>query len=296
MIAIFAFLAAMVIGFGIIWRRLPRASEAAVGEPFCIACGTPASQFSAESFSCPQCGRDARELGLAAIKPLAKVDPFWRLVGFSAVLCLLALISAAALLAALRQTSEVSIESTYWGDGTVYQRFSVTADGNWKSNGQFEGELNADLYTLEGKLRTLEVRCPSLHYEVMDDTGRALVGQSGDKFDYSAVLQWMRAAKLDPDTPGVQAEARRAYYQVCQTLKLTPEPLPTPQTTSLMTSGSSSDSMISGSSGYSGSAHAPASVMPASLIAWSLAWLVGTWLILRPRRPQSPSGEGGGAR
>ncbi|HXE53153.1 MAG TPA: hypothetical protein VN541_09065, partial [Tepidisphaeraceae bacterium] len=92
LLASIIFFSALTAAAMLVWRRLPRAAAAAAGEPVCLACRTPARLLAADSFVCPTCGRDVREAGIGLARPRGFLVPFWRLVNFSAGLCLVALI------------------------------------------------------------------------------------------------------------------------------------------------------------------------------------------------------------
>lgn len=135
--AIFAFFLALGAGLVLLWRRLPRASAALVGECFCASCGTPSSQFSADTFVCPTCGSDVRQQGLIARRLRPWADPFRRVIAFSAVLCLVALVSAVALMRARRESFRVSNDSQRWSDGKTVHRLDLTVSGTWDGGGTF---------------------------------------------------------------------------------------------------------------------------------------------------------------
>src|SRR6266480_3946775 len=80
-----------VAGGVLLRRRLGAANETT---PYCGACGTVADAL--ESFTCPACGKDVRELGLL----VGRRDPvrrFWRVVGYT--IALVAVASGATLAA-----------------------------------------------------------------------------------------------------------------------------------------------------------------------------------------------------
>lgn len=282
LLAIFVFFAALLTGMILLWRRLPRASAVAVGEIYCLSCWTPARQFAADNFVCPTCGRDARVLGLAAKRPAAHADPFWRFIWFTAILSFLALISTAVLLNNSREVYGTSTESDYWSDGKANIRLDLTAHGtSGSSDRPFTGELEGDLVSVDGDLITLEIQSPSLRYEVVSDSGSSVVPLSQGAFDEEAILRWMSIAKLNPTDALVRHSARATYEQICHTLKLTPKPA------TFAERGSSNGSM---GGTYSGLQTVAPVLMPVCVIAWSAAWLIGVWLILRlAMRRQSSS-------
>jgi hypothetical protein len=282
LLAIFVFFAVVVAGAMLIWQRLPRGAMGAVGEPLCLACGTRARELLADSFLCPACGRDVRDLGLAAGKRRAFAEPFWRLIAFTIVLCIVALVTTSVVLGTASPVFHVSSESIHSGDGKTFQRMDLALSGKQSgAQGPLEGELDADLLSVGGNLVTLEIHSPSLRYEVLDDTGHALVPLSQGSFDESAILRWMTAAKMDTADPQVRGKARAIYHEICRMLKVTPQALPPLEIGS--TAGASSGS-------YSNSEGPPTYLMPPCLMAWSVAWLAGTWLILRvARRKASPA-------
>ena len=145
----------------------------------------------------------------------------------------------------------------------------------------FTGQLDGDLISASGDLATLEIQCPSLHYDIVNDSGRSLVPPSRGAFDEAAVLQWFTDAKLDPADPRVRRMARQTYDGICRTLKLIPNPSAPFQMDSL------NGFMSGGSSGFP---TPPDALMPSCVIAWSLLWFLGTWLLLRPpvRTTSSP--------
>lgn len=273
--------ASIVMGVILVWRRLPKASASAVGEAFCLSCGTPARQFSLDAFTCPRCNRDARDLGLAARKPGADQDPFWQLIWFTAILSILALSSTGVLLNNITRVYRDDVQTVGWRDATGYHQLSLFANGITAGDeGTFTGEVQGELLATNGDLLVLEIACPSRRYDIVNSTGRMIVPLSPGPFDEAAILRWMSEAQLDLANAQVRSAAKIAYQIICQTLRVSAVPAPGIEAGIFPLSSTSS---------YSGFESTPPSLMPACVIAWSIAWLIGTWCILKPKqRPAQP--------
>lgn len=279
LLAILFFLAAMIAAIVLLWRRLPGASATAEGEVVCLACGAPAQQFAADSFVCPSCGHDARQMGLAAKLPRVTADPFWRFIAFTVLLCALALGATLSLLKEFRRTDTIGSDAEFWSDGTRSYRILLnTQISHDPRKDATAGNLEGNLIAGSGRLVTLEIQSPSLHYDVVEDGGRVLVPLSQGALDEAAILKWLTVGELDPSDLVVRGIARRTYVTICNKLNVEPAQLPRLDLPSM--SGGSSGS-------YSTSESAPAALMPVSIISWSIVWLLGTWLILRAGQRKS---------
>ena len=273
--ALVVFLAVVIAAAILLRRRLPPLDAAQPNEMVCLACGTPAQKLSPDSFTCPTCRRDVRERGLGPRKRTVFTGPFWRITIFSAVLCAAALLAAAVLDLSLPRVEYVNEDASVWLSDQPYRLIEFSAAGYRSAENPqprpLHGEVHADLFLTSGDLFTLEIQSPTLRYRITDTSGREKVPWSGaGAFHESAALQWFAAAGLSNEKH--QTAARIAHSQILKMLGL-PEPVPPPR----WPGGSGG-----GSSGMNSYAGPPQSLMAVSLIFWSLAWLLGVWLILRP--------------
>lgn len=286
LVAILVLLGAVTVVIVLLWG-LRGAHASAAGEPVCLACGAPASQLAADSFICPSCGRDVRQNGLAAKPPGVLAQPFWRFVVFTAIVCVVSLFTTGWLQARYRQVNIVANDSEFWGDGAHNYRANLNANLTRSGDhGRTWGELDGELISASGQLLTLQIHCPSMRYEVLDETGRAIAPLSRGAFDEPAVLKWLSAAEMDTSDPLVRGAARRTYLAICNRLEVQPGQL------ARIDSG-----MMSGGStgGYTSSESVPPAITCTCVIAWSIVWLIGSWLILlaakrRAAIPAAPKG------
>ena len=273
--AVFVFLAAVAAGAILLRRRLRALDASQTADIVCLSCGTPAHKLSPDSFTCPTCRRDVRQRGLGPRKRAAFTGPFWRITAFSAILCAAALLVTAVINLALPRVEYISEDASVWRSDQPYRLIEFSAAGRRSADRPqpriLHGEVHADLFLTTGDLFTLEIQSPALRYRVTDTAGRDNVPWSAPgAFDESAALQWFAAAGLSDHDQ--QLAARAAYSRILKMVGL-PERSPPPR----WPGGSGG-----GSGGSSSGAGPPPHVVPAELIFWSLAWLFGVWLILRP--------------
>lgn len=218
-------------------------------------------------------------MGIVAKARRVWAQPFWRFIVFTAILCLLALVATRLLLSEFYQFDTRSSEVEFWDDGTRNYRIVLSTHlRKDPRNNSSTGNLEGDLITDSGKLVILEIQSPSLRYDVVDGTGRILMRLSRGPLDDAAVLKWMAFAELDPSDTKIRKIAGSVYLSICNELNVAPAQLPALQANSM-----NRGSTISAS----GSQRAPAALMPISIISWSIAWLLGTWTILRTQKPKS---------
>jgi hypothetical protein len=279
------FLAVVAVGTMLIRRHLPTSAASTAGEPACLACGKAGRELRADTFLCTGCGRDVRERGVARRRPGAFAVAFWRVVIFSAALCVIALVGTGITMSRLPQVTSISAESSDWPSGESFEQMDFVADGQRTGHqGPLAGELEGDLFLQSGEVVTLELQSPSLRYSVTDGAGREAVPLSAaGAFDESAVLRWLSTGALDPADPRVRARARQAYLKVCTTLGLPAQATSSEPPSLPSLSGGST-------SGYSSSSSQAAFLMPAVVMTWSVLWLIGVWLLLRrPVRRAAPT-------
>ena len=288
--AILAFCTCAFAGLLLLWRRLPRADVAAAGEAVCLACKSPAARLSPNSFICPACHRDVRDFGIGPRPTSPFQGPLWRVLTFSVILAVLALVASAIAFSALPRVHHVHTNQSLRMSGVDEQRVEMSVNGFRTppddADAPLEGDLIADLLLTTGDVSTLEVHSPALRYRVTDSAGHDRIPPSPPgAFNESAVLQWLAASGLDTKRHHVRSRARRIYEQIREMLSLPPTPLPplpTPDEPPVSQS-------ISGGSSYSGSTAPPQYVTPLALIISSILWLAGVCLILRHRRtPPTP--------
>src|SRR5688500_2065823 len=95
LMALIILLAVLAAGGVVLYRRLPRPGHGVSGAQACVACGMPAGRLSPDSFRCPGCGRDVRELGLAPAAGRSIARPFWWAVGWTVAVLILAVVGSA---------------------------------------------------------------------------------------------------------------------------------------------------------------------------------------------------------
>jgi hypothetical protein len=287
--ALLVFLTVVAAGAMLLRRRLRVLDASLTAEIVCLACGTPAHKLSPDSFTCPTCRNDVRARGLGPRKPRSFTGPFWRITTFSAILCAAALLVTGVVTLALPRLEYLSEDASIWRSDQPYRLIEFSAAGTRSADHSqprpLHGEVHADLFLTTGDLFTLELQSPALRYRVTDTAGHEIVPWSAPgAFDESAALQWFAAAGLSNDDH--RLAARAAHAQILKLLGL-----PEPSTPPSWPGGSGG-----GSGGYSSHAGPPQSLIPATLLFWSLAWLGGLWLILRPPPnipPKAPATNGG---
>jgi len=299
LIALAVFLSALLGAAVLLWRRLPGAAAASAGEVACVRCGTPGRLLAADSFLCPACRHDVRDLGVALARPGAAAGPLWRVVGFSAALGVVALAGTAIGVQAMPRTQYVAAEASFWQSGKGYRLVMFAVNGRrimrGAERGPLEGELTADLFLTNGEVLTLEVQSPSRRYRVIDTAGREVVPLSADgAFNESAVLQWTAAVpEPDPFNKDGPPLARKAYAKIYEMLgPELPPPSPAPPAPPVV----EAETLSTGSSSSHGGSGPPAYALPAAVMGWSLIWLSGLCFILRrSQRERAPAPAGQGA-
>jgi hypothetical protein len=289
LIVVFAALAAAAV-----LRRLPGAAEAAAGEVVCVRCGTPGRLLAADTFVCPVCRHDVRDLGVALVRPGVGAAPLWRIV-LCTVVCAIGLGATNFVMQEAPRVYYTENEASLRQQraGSAYRRVEFRATGRRVTPGAqrepLEGDLTADVFLTNGQVFTLEVFSPSLRYRVIDTAGREAVPLTAEgAFNESAVLQWLAAAGLDPSDRVIRALARAAYQRVDELLNLwLPPPPPLEYVGGYSTGGSA------GGGGFGGGL--PPYALPAAVAFWSVLWLAWLWVALRRRqrgRPPAPPREG----
>jgi hypothetical protein len=281
-LALLTFLAVAALAAVLLMRRLPRAAARATGETVCLGCGTPARRLAPDSFRCPVCRHDVRELGLAAPKPGAFAGPLWRVITFSVILCGLVLLAAMLITESLPKVEYFSADADLWSQGQPYRRLVLIASGKRGPRREhFVGEIDADLFLENGDLFTLEIQSPPLRYRVIGPAGgEAVPWTAGNLLDESIILHWTAAAGLNTNDPDTLSIARQVHIKLREILGPSLPPLPPLPRVAGGSSGTGSSS--------SGSAGPPEYVAPIAVITGSLVWLAGVWVILR-RRTGEPS-------
>ncbi|HSZ54602.1 MAG TPA: hypothetical protein VK797_03015 [Tepidisphaeraceae bacterium] len=273
LIATAVFVSVVLTAVVLVWRKLPVAGAIAAGEPVCLACQIPAGLLAADSFICPACRRDVRVLGIGLVRPRGFAAPFWRLVNYSVGLCAVGLIASALVTANLPTVDYVSALSNTQVEGEPYENLDINVTGRRTGNGPLEGELSADLYLNNGELVTLVVQCPGLRYRVIDTRGHESQW-SDEPLSQEAVLSWLAAGGMDVADPQIRRQAPWMLRKLESGLAGMPD-ASFGEATTLQPRY-----FRGGTSSTSSSGPLPQAV-PLCVIAWSLIWLAGMWLILR---------------
>ena len=285
-LALIVFCACALTGVVLLWRRLPLADVAAVGQNVCLNCKFPASSLVADSFICPGCGRDVRHMGVGPRSSKSFRGPLWRVLNFSVGVCFVTLIGAAIALTALPKVHYVSSDVSLRVTAPEFQRVELTAQGHIRPDATtVEGRLHADLLLASGDVFSIEVESPSLRYRAADSDQREVIPMSSPgALDERAVLRWMESAGLDSSRNNVRFLARETHRRIREMLSL-PETPPSPPSSPVIGSYSIGTS-------NSGSTAPPHSATAVALIVGSMIWLTGLVWILRPTgsaRRQVPS-------
>jgi hypothetical protein len=272
LLALGVVIAFIVTGGLLLWRRLPRA--AAAMEPVCVACGAPARSLAVDTFICRACARDVRDDGVAVLRPSEARRPFWRVVWFSAVLCLVAAIATSIVLSQLPTASFVSGEVSVRPSAETFRSLEFTYDGRRGDSGLLKGELDADLVLPNGDRVTLEVQSPSMRYRIVDAAGREAIPLSPPSgFDETAVRRWMAAGGLDPTADRKVAErAELTCRFIINVLRRNPDGFESFRSTGDSTSWSS----------FNSDGRPPPDALPIAVMIWSAIWLAGIAHLLRP--------------
>ena len=272
------FLLVLAIAALLIRRKLPRAGSIAGDEPVCLACQIPARLLPADSLICLACRRDLRVMGVGRVRPRAFAAPFWRLVCFSLLLCIIAVFSSALLIAQLPSVTYMTAHSNTEIGDEPFENLELTFGGHRAGRGPLEAELYADLYLENGELVTLAVQSPSRRYQLIDPRGRASEW-STEPLDEQAILRWMAAGGMNVADPRI---LRLAPWMV---RKLN---------AGLHGEVFGGDLMggprYLGGGGSSSSTGLPPQVTHLCVIAWSILWLAGVWWILH-RATQAVGGR-----
>jgi hypothetical protein len=271
--ACLVFLTVAISGAMIVWRKLRDAGEAAAGELVCVRCRTPARLLSPDSFVCPGCHQDVRQLGIALDRPKRLTRPFWHVLIFSAALCAVAMVTTGELSSRLR-VRYVSIQSNMQFAGEAYQNVDFVLTGWRHSDGPLHGELYADMFLKNGQAVTLVIDSPSRRYRLIDIKGHEWPSQ--ESIGQEGALRWLSMAGLDTANPEVrQQEASWMSARI--------EDLLSGNDRSPFGPWDRRPRYMGGGGGSSGGSGDPEMLMPSLVIGWSLIWLAGLTLIVRPR-------------
>lgn len=269
-------------------------TPAAAGEMACVACGAPAAALV--TFTCPSCGHDVRDAGLASPGGRSPTRPLWVLLAWTTVLG-----GAAALVTGLlgerlaRYHVEYEIDRQSWretADGTAYA-ISVHGGGSpvdpGDGGGPLRGDLVADLWVKGGGFASLEVDAPPLRGRVVDAGGAAVAADA--PLDLPLVLRWFAAAGADPDAAEVDRGARDALRAIAADLR---HPIDVPPSQKPL-GGGMSNSGMSGGGSSSGRHSPPGWFPPAALLFWTAVWVGGAWHWLSrwSNRSGSPAAQAG---
>ncbi len=269
--ACLVFLAVIIAGAVIVWRKLRMAGEAAAGELVCVGCRTPARLLSSDSFVCPGCHQDVRLLGIALDRPTRLTMPFWQVLIFSAALCAIAMVTSGELSSRLR-VKYTSIQSKMQFADEAYQSVDVVLTG-WRHSpeGPLHGELYADMFLRNGQAITLVIDSPSRRYRLIDINGHEQPSQ--ESFGQEAALRWLSMAGLDSADPVVRQEAGWMRARMDDFLKGNDR--------SLFGFPDARPRYMGGGGGSSGGSGNPETLMPSLVVGWALIWLAGLLLVLR---------------
>lgn len=280
LIATVVFVSVLAVAAVKAWRKLPRAGSIAAGEPVCLACQIPARLLPSDSLICPACRRDVRIMGIGRVRPRAFAAPFWRLVWFTFILCIIALVSSAVLMAQLPKVTYISSHFSTQFDGEPYENLELGFGGHRTGQGPLQGELCADLYLQNGELVTLVVQSTGRKYQLIDARGHASQW-SREPLGQQAILRWMGAGGINVADSEVQRQAPWMLRKLDAALHEQP-----------FAGDITNGPRYLGSGGGSSSSSGPLpQVMPVCVIAWSVLWLAGLSLILRRATQAADGGQ-----
>lgn len=264
------FLAAIVTAVATVGRKLRVAGEAVAGEPVCQGCRTPARLLTPGSFVCPGCHRDVRQLGIGIDRPKGLTSPFWHVVSFTAILCVIALVTTGVLSSVHRRTY-VTTRTDLQFTGEAYQSVELLLTGRRSANGPLNGELYADMFLSNGQVVTLVIDSPSRRYRLIDSDGHEWPSQ--ESFGEDAALRWLSMAGLNAAEARQQAGWIRAQI----------ENLLIGNSAFTFRSSDARPHYTGGGGSSSSRGGGSDTLLPLSVMGWSLAWVVGVMVIVRGR-------------
>src|SRR5438034_6929867 len=155
-------------------RYLPRPGTATVMA--CVRCGMPAAAI-AEPFTCPGCGHDVRETGLAPARGRSPVRPLLAALAYTAVVLVVAMISSAVLVQKVPREQRSFMEASLAGPlSQAYAGVELALSGSepegQPSNGTWE--VVADLSGRDGRMTSLEARGPYPKWVIITSDGQRL--------------------------------------------------------------------------------------------------------------------------
>jgi hypothetical protein len=243
--------------------------------PACAQCGMLGESLT--SFDCPRCGRDVREVGLIVPPGRSPKAVFWRVVGWSVAVVLMALVGVltVAFLGPSRQKF-VLVTSVWFPDAASVEREEIELlyTGEAITGGStVTAQLDASVTSPERGASTFILQMPSqkVTWQIPDSDKPADMGN----YSPAKLREWLVAsgARLD----GTE-RSRRALGDLEERFKLAVD----------------RSNPFGSRAGWSGSGSAgwPGWVNPAMAMAWPAVWLAGLAIILRPVRPRAAAQPG----
>jgi hypothetical protein len=263
--------AALAAGLVILYRLLPRPGVAL--RLVCVRCGVAAEAL--QSFTCPGCGHDVREMGLARSRGRSPTAPFWTVVVFTLVLLFLLMVGtgAVASLTPTLRRFETSLTLSSSSSPIAIVELEVSGIGPAFNRRHQDTSLSAELYTTEGTCVPLRFDGRTGRWTLGDAAGAASV-ESGEGLDEALAMRWAAKAGLDPADPRVADAAVEAVLEARANVGLAVGALRHRGygTHFNSRSGNSTASYVR-----------PRGAATLVFLFGATAWVMGLWLILRPR-------------
>jgi len=234
-----------------------------VREPVCGACGY--AVWGLETFICPECGGDLREVGITTPNTQRALSPIAVAVLWTVLLPIPALIVSGAVYAVLPQVYYTSNNTTLSSPGSgAYRNAIIRASGASTDQANAVDAVKFRLTTREGRLTDpLVVDADDMSWQIAGGS------VSGEDFSAETMLAYMKAVGIDVENPRVQTEAMELAGTVANM--------------ATGVTGISTGAFNSVTSGSGGSSRGQAWFPVVALVIWIFIWLAGVFFVLRKR-------------
>jgi len=261
-------LLAMIVGLvAVVWAR--RRKRPKISEPSCGQCGYAVRGLP--GFTCPECGSDLREVGIATPQMRPTGSPILAAIGWTVLVAVVGLIATQRISNSLpRRSLKQETQTLGHPRSKTYREIAMKTEGT-TVGGRFCLEtIVLTLAPTTGNVITMGIDPNDLSYTYKNAQNRQV--RSSAPLEVNALLSWMRMADIDTENPGVQKEAN----EVLQYLQRAASGI----MSTYQFKQFSSNRRGSRTSSISRSVW----LLPSVLLFWVAVWLLGTWRIMR-RQP-----------
>jgi hypothetical protein len=255
-------LGALALGTWVLARALLRAP--AMTSVRCARCGTAGEAL--ESFICPGCGSDVREVGLVATIRRSAFALFWTAMIFTLVMLLVSGIGEDVLRQFAPYSNYVRRERYLHPSFGGFE--SIEIEGSFTEfAGIQHGQFTADLTLRDGRMTIMQIVLPSRSCRMTDENGNV---DGLGTFDQSTLRKWLKHSGVDDTEAEIRAGISSTYMELNNFISSDYHPL--------------TGSLFSGGGGSSANRIVASWFRPALSAGGVSLWLLGLAWLLRERQ------------